>query len=153
LLCLLRRPLHLALAVLAHDLLKAVSFDELHSVFLVDLVDWNSFVLESEEKVDKLADFVSIVGLLLFQLLQFAFILLKLHHQVQFILGYHGGWGLQADRLPLLLLLGDLDLLQVFDGQFLLLDTALGLHKLLLSLLQGQVMFVQLLFQQLVFIS
>lgn len=130
---------------LSHDLLEAVSLYELDTIVLIDFVDRNALVLQSEEEVDEFADLVRVVGLLLLNLFQLPLLVLKLHEQVQFFLRdvvFKVHVSLRTLRLPVLRV-APLILLGVLQRQLVLLLLYLG--ELRLEVLDFLVLILQFL--------
>ena len=67
------------LLVLSHDFLKTVSFDELDPILLIYFIDWNPFILQCEEEVNKLGNLIGIISFFFIQLFALSLQLMNLN--------------------------------------------------------------------------
>lgn len=136
-------PIHFSTSILAHDLLESFSFDEFYSVFLVNFVNWNTFVLKGEEKVYELAYLISIISLFSFNLSHFSLVLFEINHELKLFFCQHRLWSLNTNIYVCFLFvkLSHLKLFHFFQMLFLLTNLALGLCKLFLCLCKCLVVF------------
>lgn len=135
--------------ILPHDLLEPFCLDELNSVFFVDFIDRYSFVLKSKEKVNELADLVSIISLFPFSLFQFSFHPRQFNEHIELLFRQHCLGRLYPDRLADLLLVGSHrhHMIHLFDLFFLLFELGLGELQLSLGFLEFLLSLGQLLLE------